>query len=215
MVPATLSLGLAVALLLNRKMPGRNVFKTAYFFPVVVSALAGGVAAGWIFDERLGIANKVLGYVGLGPYPWASNATYAIITIIIVALWQGVGFAMIIYLAALQAVPREYYDASRVDGASQFNQLRFVTLPAVRPATAFLAVLTVIHSFHVFDIVFVLTGGGPGSTTTTVGLYSYQTAFETRRQGYGSAIAVLLFLMILVATLAQWWFARPAKRKAP
>jgi ABC-type sugar transport system permease subunit len=130
-----------------------------------------------------------------------------VITVILVGLWQQTGFAMIVYLAALQNVDRELYDASAVDGATPSRQLRYVTLPAIRPATAFISVMSVITSFHIFDIVFVLTAGGPGNTTMTVGLYSYQEAFTTQRQGYGSAIAVVLFLMIVLATVTQWALA--------
>ena len=207
-VPLELGLGLAVAMLLNGKLPMRGLFRTIFFVPVVISGLSSGIIVSWIFNEEVGVANKIAGYLGSGPLHWQSNPKLAILTVILVTLWVSIGFNMVVFLAALQGVPREYYDAAAVDGASPWRRFVHVTLPNIQYSTFFLAVYGVISSFQVFDLVFAVTGGGPGDTTSVLGLYAYQSAFETRDTGYGAAIGVVLYLLIMAIMLVQFAIIR-------
>jgi len=207
-VPLALGAGLMVALLLNRAIWMRNLMRTVYYLPVVISGVAAGILAGWIFSENIGVANKALELVGIAPVAWRSSAAGAMASVILTSLWINVGFNMVVYLAALQNIPREYYDASAVDGATSVQQFRHITLPSLSTATGFLAIYGVITAFHVFDLVFILTSGGPGNATEVLGTYAYDQAFDTRARGYGAAIGVVLYLILMLALTVQFAFAR-------
>lgn len=204
MVPLTVGGGLALAILLNGKVWGRTLWRSILFLPVVLAGIAIGIVGNWIFDEQVGVANKIASYVDLGPFHWQSNPTLAVITVLAVSTWANIGFQMVIYLAALQGVPRELYDAAASDGATPWQQFRHITVPGVRYATGFLIIYSIISSFQVFDLVYSLTSGGPGDATNVLGLYAYTTAFASRQEGYGAAVGVVLYLIILLITVAQW-----------
>ena len=210
-VPLGLALGLAVAMLLNTAVWLRDVMRTIYYLPVVISGVAAGLIAQWMFNENIGVVNKLLGFVGLGPVSWQSSPVWAITSVVLLTLWVGVGFNMVVYLAALQSIPREYYDASAVDGANSLQQFRHVTLPGLGTATGFLAIYGVILSFQAFDLIYILTGGGPGDATEVLGTYAYDQAFSARERGYGSAIGVVLYLLLVVVLGAQFWISRRRK----
>jgi multiple sugar transport system permease protein len=203
-VPVTLAGGLGLALLINTKLRGRAFFRAVFFIPTVISSVAAGIVAGWMFDEQVGVINKIIGTFGLHPIMWNSSTFWAWTSVILTTLWTGVGFSMVIYLAALQGIPRELYEASASDGARGWQQFRHITLPGLRTATFFLTVYGIILSFQVFDLIYVLTGGGPGDSTEVLGTYAYKTAFATRERGYGAAIGVVLYLMLMVVTIVQW-----------
>jgi multiple sugar transport system permease protein len=210
-VPLGLALGLAVAMLLNTAVWLRDVMRTIYYLPVVISGVAAGLIAQWMFNENIGVVNKLLGFVGLGSVSWQSSPVWAITSVVLLTLWVGVGFNMVVYLAALQSIPREYYDASAVDGANSLQQFRHVTLPGLGTATGFLAIYGVILSFQAFDLIYILTGGGPGDATEVLGTYAYDQAFSARERGYGSAIGVVLYLLLVVVLGAQFWISRRRK----
>ena len=180
-VPTAIALGLGVAMLLNRSIWLRGLFRTVYYLPVVISGIAIGVLGFWMFDEQVGVINKILESVGLSAVSWRSSAFWAWVSIVLSTLWFRVGFCMVIYLAALQNIPREYYDASAVDGATPWQQFRRITVPLLRTATVVLALYGVIESFQVFDVIYVLTRGGPGDATNVLGTFAYEEAFEGRR----------------------------------
>jgi multiple sugar transport system permease protein len=207
-VPLDLALGLAVAMLLNSAVWLRDVMRTIYYLPVVISGVAAGLIAQWMFNENIGVVNELLGLVGLGPVSWQSSPAWAMTSVVLLTLWVGVGFNMVVYLAALQGIPREYYDASAVDGANSVQQFRHVTLPGLGTATVFLAIYGVILSFQAFDLIYILTGGGPGSATEVLGTYAYEQAFSARERGYGSAIGVVLYLLLIVVLSVQFWISR-------
>jgi multiple sugar transport system permease protein len=207
-VPLGLAIGLAVAMLLNRAIWLRDVMRTIYYLPVVISGVASGLIAQWMFNENIGVVNELLGLVGLGPVSWQSSPAGAMASIVLLTLWVGVGFNMVVYLAALQGIPREYYDASAVDGANRVQQFRHVTLPGLGTATGFLAIYGVILSFQAFDLIYILTGGGPGDATEVLGTYAYDQAFSSRERGYGSAIGVVLYLLLVVVLAVQFWISR-------
>ncbi len=213
-LPLALGAGLGMALLLNRKMPMRGLLRTIYFVPTVISALAAGTVARWMFNENIGVVNKVLGSLGIGAVDWQSNGAAAAIAVVSVTLWARVGVYMVVFLAALQSIPRESYEASAVDGASAWQQFRHVTLPGLRFSIVFLAVYGLIESFQVFDLVYVMTAGGPGDSTNVLGLYAYQTAFQTRERGLGAAIGVVLLLLLALASLVLVLVNRRSEAKA-
>jgi multiple sugar transport system permease protein len=204
-VPLSMIIGLALAVLMNSVLPGRQIVRTAIYLPLVISGVAVGLIGTFLFNETIGVVNSGLRGLGLPAVSWQSAGPAAFASVVLITLWIRVGFTMIIYLAGLQAVPRELYEAADVEGASGWQRFRFITVPLLGPATFFLLIMNVIYSFQVFDTVFVLTNGGPGSATEVLGTYAYKTAFgPARDQGYGAAIGVVIFFLTLVFTVLQW-----------
>lgn len=203
-VPTSMAIGLLLATALNRRLPGRTLIRSVYFLPLVVSAVATGTIAAWMFNENYGVINAALIQLGLSRISWLSNPAWALPSLAMATLWVRVGFNMVVYLAALQSIPAVYYEAARIDGASGLSQFRHVTFPLLAPATFLLLILNVIHSLQVFDLVYVMTGGGPGFSTTMVVQYIFKSAFVTSEMGYASAMGVALYLIILVFTTIQW-----------
>lgn len=203
-VPTSLALGLALAVGLNRQMFGRTLLRSIYFLPVVVSSVVTGVIAAWMFNDNYGVINQLLGKIGIGPVAWLSSPTWALPSLIFATLWVRVGFCMVVYLAALQSISPTYYDAAQIDGANRWQQFRNITWPLLRSATFLLLILNIIYSFQVFDLIYVMTGGGPGFSTTMIVQYIYQAAFGSSEMGYASAMGLVLFLMIMGFTLIQW-----------
>jgi len=203
-VPMSLAIGLTLAVALNRDLLGRTILRSIFFLPVVISNVATAVIAAWLFNDNYGVINMLMQHVGLMPVAWLSSPRWALFSLIVTTLWTRIGFCMLVYLAALQSISPTYYDAARMDGASRWQQFRFVTWPLLRPATFLLLILGVIHSFQVFDLIYVMTGGGPGFSTTMIVQYIYQAAFVSSEMGYASAMGVVLFIVILLFTLLQW-----------
>jgi ABC-type sugar transport system permease subunit len=210
-VPTSIALGLVVALGLNRKLPGRTLLRSIFFVPVIISLVAVALIASWIFNDNYGIINAALSAVGIGDVPWLSSARWAMISLIIATLWIRLGFNMVIYLAALQSIPTELYDAARVDGASGWRRFRHITWPLLGPTTFLLVIINIIYSLHVFDLIYVMTGGGPGFSTTVLVQYIYQMAFTEGQMGYASAIGVVLYLLLLIFTVFQWRVTRQSE----
>ena len=209
-VPTAMAAGLLLALALNRRLPGRALLRGLYFLPLVVSAVATGTIAAWIFNDNYGVLNAILARVGASPIAWLSSPHWVLPSLILTTLWVRVGFCMVVYLAALQSIPQMYYEAARIDGAWALTQFWHVTLPLLKPATFLLLVLNVIYSFHVFDLIYVMTGGGPGFSTTMLVQYIFRSAFVTAEMGYASAVGIVLYGMILGFTILQWRASRQA-----
>jgi multiple sugar transport system permease protein len=207
-VPTSMALGLALAIALNRRLRGRIVLRSLYFLPIVVSAVAAGTIAAWLFNDNYGVINAILVRIGIGRIAWLSTPQWALPSLVIATLWLRAGFCMVVYMAALQSIPTAYYEAARIDGAGAWQQFRHVTLPLLKPATFLLLILSVIYSFHVFDLIYVMTGGGPGFSTTMLVQYVYRAAFVTSEFGYASAMGLVLYVMILIFTVLQWRFSR-------
>lgn len=203
-VPVSIALGLAVAIGLNRKLPARGLLRSIFFVPVVISMVAVALVASWIFNGNYGVINNALNALGFGGVPWLSSPTWAMPSLIITTLWIRIGFCMVVYLAALQSIPGELYQAAQVDGATGWKQFRHITWPMLSATTFLLLILNVIYSLHVFDLIYVMTGGGPGFSTTVLVQYIYLMAFESSEMGYASAVGVVLYLMLLIFTLVQW-----------
>ncbi|MEU1972978.1 sugar ABC transporter permease [Microbacterium sp. NPDC019599] len=207
-VPIELAAGLGLAVLLNSVLPARGVWRTMIVLPMVISGVASGMIAVIIFYQTNGIINKVLAALGLQPIAWQSDPVPAMVSVMIVSIWLRVGFNMIIYLAGLQSISPELYEAAKIDGANRWQQFRSVTVPLVGPSTFFLLIMNVIASFQVFDVIFVMTGGGPGNSTSVLVTYAYRNGFQIREPGYGAAIGVVILLITLAFTFIQWKTSR-------
>jgi multiple sugar transport system permease protein len=202
-VPLLFVLSLALALLVNRGLKLTGFFRSAYFAPFMVSLVVASVLWGFMLQQPAGVVNVVIGLFGIEPQAWLGSTRLALVSVILVTLWQAVGYSMIIFLAGLQDIPRSYYDAAIVDGANPWQRLRYITMPLLRPTSLFVLLISVIGALQLFDPIFVLTQGGPAGATRTTVFYIYETAFEFLQLGYASALSVVLFLIILVFSLVQ------------
>jgi ABC-type sugar transport system permease subunit len=199
----SLILGLALAMLLNQRLRGRNIVRGIVFAPFVLSGAAVGLVWAYIFDPVYGLMRVVLGWFGIGSPDWLVSTTWAMPAVIIVYLWKNAGYSAIIFLAGLQNIPAELYDAAKVDGATGWQSFRHITLPQLSPTTFFISVTTIIFSIQAFDIIAVMTEGGPVDATTTLIWYLYQQGFRAFRAGLAAAVGMLLFVLMLVITLIQ------------
>lgn len=207
-VPGTVILSLLVALLLNRKLRGLSLFRTIYFLPTVSSAVAVGLVWSWIYGKDRGLLNYLLSFVGIAPINWlgTQNALYSVV---IVNIWGAIGTGMVIFLAGLQSIPREYYEASSLDGAYGWRQFRYITLPLITPSIFFQTIITTINSFQAFEYVYVLTRTANGASNAPTLVFSiYRNGFNFFRMGTASAQAIVLALIILVLTLFYFWLER-------
>lgn len=211
-VPTSIALGLLVAVGLNRRLPGRGLIRSVFFVPVVISMVAVALVGAWIFNDSYGVINSGLNALGFESVPWLTSQRWAMPSLIIATLWIRIGFNMVVYLAALQSIPSELYEAAQIDGATGWGQFRNVTWPLLGPTTFLLVILNVIYSIHVFDLIYVMTGGGPGFSTTVLVMYVYQAAFQNLQMGYASAMGVVLFLMLLAFTAFQWRITRQGEQ---
>jgi len=200
----SLVLGLALATALNSSLAGRTIYRTLYFLPVVTPMVAAGVVWQRLFDPTHGVINGALSWLGVSSPSWLSDPAWAMPALILVGTWRRAGFNLVVYLAALQAVPRTYYEAARLDGAGTWALFRFITVPLVAPASVFLAVTSLIDGFQMLDLVFVMTNGGPLDATNVLGFYLYQNAFRFFKLGYASAVAYAIFALLFLVTLVQW-----------
>lgn len=206
--PLSMAFGLFAAVMLNSALPARPVLRSLLILPMAVSGVATALIGVLIFDQNSGALNRIADLFGLPYVDWQSQAGPAFASIVIATVWWRTGFNMLIYLAGLQGLGPDLYEAARLDGANAFQRFRNVTVPLLGPTTFFLVVLNVIYSFQVFDIVFVLTGGGPGGATSVLVTYAYETGFVTRDQGYAAAIGMVLFLFALLFAAGQWRASR-------
>jgi len=203
-IPLQTVFALGLALLLNNNRRGSAFIRVICVLPFLAQPVAMGVVWNWFFSPNTGIVNQLLGHIGITGPAWLSNAATAMPVIAFANIWQYVGYNMLFFLAGLQAIPLTLYEAAALDGATKVQQFRRVTLPLLRPAMLFVLVTGVIGSFQVFDMVYVLTNGGPGTVTKVANLNIYQTAFAGFRIGEASAMSVVLFLLILIVTIAQF-----------
>jgi multiple sugar transport system permease protein len=209
-VVPTLAISLIVAATLNRKIKGIGIFRTILFLPLAVSAVVMAVVWRFVFDTNNGLLNIMLGWIGIGPVPWLVDPTWAMVSLCLVRIWQSVPFATVILLAAMQGVPEDLYEAAKIDGAGEIRRFCSITLPLIRSASSFVVVVSIINSFQAFDLVYVLTGGhgGPESATYVFGIMLFQNAFAFTDVGYASALAWVMFAILLVITVLQLRFSR-------
>jgi len=205
---ASIAIGLLLALALNRRLLGRNIYRTIFFTPVLTATVAAAVVWQLLFDPFTGIVNVGLHHVGLQGPRWLSSPSWALTAVIIVGVWKRIGFTMIIYLAGLQTISPTYYEAARVDGAGTWRQFRDLTWPLLTPITVLQLIMAVIDSFQVFDHVYVMTQGGPLGATNVVPLFLYNQGFRLFHLGYAAAVGWVVFVVVLLATIAQWRLSR-------
>lgn len=206
-VPLTILFALLLAVLLHQKLQGVKLLRTIFFFPYISSMIAVAVVWNMLFHPSMGPINQLIRLLGVAQPPeWTSSMVWAMPAIIIVGVWKQVGYYMVIYLAALQAIPEHLYEAATIDGANAWQQFRKITLPLLTPATFFISTLLIINSFKVFDHILIMTDGGPGRATNVLGYYVYNQAFLYFKFGYASAVAMVLFLVVLIITLIQFKF---------
>lgn len=204
-IPIGLVLSLLLALALNRKMRGTTFFRTVYYVPVISSLAAVAILWQWAYNGDFGLINQVLAIVGIDGPNWLQNADTAKPAIIIMSVWKGLGFSMLLYLAALQSVPRHLYEAAAIDGANAFQQFRHITIPMLSPVTFFLVVTSIIGGAQIFIEINIMTPtGGPEFSTASIVWYIWQKAFNYLQMGYATAMSVVLGLLVFVITAIQF-----------
>jgi multiple sugar transport system permease protein len=209
--PLTVATSLGAALLVNAKLVRyKGLFRTIYFVPFVTTLVAVAIVWRYLFHTEYGLLNYALRAVGVGPIDWLGNPRWAMPAIMLLAIWKNFGYHMLIFIAGLQAIPEELYEAARLDGAGGVRQFRHVTLPMLAPTFFFVGVVTMIGYFQLFAEPYVMTGGGPLKSTTSLVLFMYEEGFRWWRLGVAAAIAFLLFLVILAWTLVQLRLERKA-----
>lgn len=208
LVPLNLALALVLAVMLNRRMRGVTIYRTIFFAPVVTSAAAWAIVWRFILQGEAGTLNQILAFGGITGPNWLREPEWAMFSVIVTRVLKNVGLNVIIFLAALQSIPREYDEAAMVDGANVVQRFFRITIPMLSPTILLVTVLTVIGSLKVFDHIVLMTNGGPSNATTVLVYYIYFQAFRVFNTGYASALAVSLFILALIATMTQWFLRK-------
>ncbi|WP_242984448.1 sugar ABC transporter permease [Clostridium sp. chh4-2] len=204
-VPFTMITALGLAMLLNSKIKGREIFRTVAFFPYVASLVACAAVWNIIFSPGAGLINIILNSFGVQNLPkWAADRRWAMFTIVTFSIWKDMGYYMVIYLAGLQGISGELYEAASLDGAGGMQKFRYITWPQLKPTTFFIIIMLTINGFKIYDRVLLITEGGPGTETLVLVYHIYDIAFGNSQFGYASAIAVVLFALVLFVTLVQF-----------
>ncbi|HEY3081670.1 MAG TPA: sugar ABC transporter permease [Chloroflexota bacterium] len=203
-VPLGMLLALCLALALNHGRRGILVYRTVYFMPVVTATVAVALLWRWLYAGQLGLINTLLASVGVEGPNWLGDPEWALPAIMLMSVWKGLGYTMVLFLAGLQGIPEHLYDAAKIDGAGAWARFRHVTLPLLSPTTFFILVVGLIGALQVFDQIFVMTGGGPYRATVSVSYFIYETGFKLLHMGYAAAVAWVLFVLIFLVTLVQW-----------
>jgi multiple sugar transport system permease protein len=204
-VPIYMAISLSLAVLIDRHVYAKDFFKVIYFLPYISSVVA--VATVWqvLFHPSAGPVNQFLMSIGIdNPPKWIADTDYALISLMMISVWISIGYNMIVYLAGLQSIPKDLYEAADIDGATGWSKFWTITLPLLSPTTFFLMVTGIIYSFKSFELIAVLTKGGPAGSTSVIVWYLYETAFLNLKVGYAASMAMILFLCVLLITLLQW-----------
>lgn len=209
-VSLNVGVGLLLAVLINRRLPPglRYIFRTAYFFPVLVALTYCSIIWQFLYQRDTGVFNYYLGLLGVEPIPWLSGRQWVMPSIIIMDVWKNTGFAMLVFLAGLQNIPTDYYEAAQIDGGNRWDLFRYITVPLISPTFFFNMVIFMIGALQVFDSIVVLTQGGPGDSSRSLVMYIYEQAFQKFEMGYASAVAITLFIVIMILTLIQFRLSR-------
>jgi multiple sugar transport system permease protein len=208
-VPLTLALGLVIANALSRGITRfRTAFRVGYYLPVITSIVAIAVVWRFLLNPDVGLINLLLQKIGISGPDWLANPALAMPSIIAMAVWRNVGFAVVVFVAGMQAIPAMLYEAASIDGAGRWQSFRFVTLPMLRPTILFMLVITTIGYLQLFEEPYVMTDGGPLDATLSVTMYMYQQGFTFFHQGYASAIAYVLFVIVAIVAFLQFRFLR-------
>jgi multiple sugar transport system permease protein len=203
-VAGSMLLSLGVALAMNAALRGIVIFRTAYYLPVVTSSVAVAVVWTWFYNPDFGPLNYYLSAIGFRPPQWLGSPEWALPAVIIVSVWKAIGYDMIIWLSGLQGIPQHLYEAASIDGATRWRRFTSITLPLLTPTTFFVLVISLIRAFQVFDVVQVMTDGGPADATRTMVLFIYDQGFKYLKMGYAASVAWALFVIVFVVTIVQW-----------
>jgi multiple sugar transport system permease protein len=203
-VPLTILVSLALAVLVNQGIKRISFFRSMLLLPYATITVAVAFVWVWLYIPKGGLINTVLSWIGVDGPAWLVSETWAMPALIVMSIWKGFGFGMVIFLAGLQAIPEQLYEAAMVDGASPWRRFRSITLPMLSPSLFFVVVTSIIGSFQVFDQALVMTNGGPGTQTTTLVMSIYRAGFENYNEGYAAAQSLVLFLFIVIITAAQF-----------
>ncbi|MFJ5624652.1 carbohydrate ABC transporter permease [Peribacillus loiseleuriae] len=204
-VPFTMIFSLLIAIVIDKHVYMKSFFKVAFFMPYISSIVAIAVVWQVLFNPTDGPINQFLFSIGIeNPPTWIADPNFALISLMVIQIWASIGFNMILFLAGLQSIPKELYEAADMDGATAWDKFKNIMLPALSPTTFFLLITGIIGTFKVFDLIAVLTKGGPINSTTMLVWHLYESAFVDLKIGYASAIAVVLFIFVLIITLLQW-----------
>lgn len=202
-VPAAVFLGLLLAVLLNKDIPGMKVFRTLFFFPYITSPVFVAMIWRSLYSTDQGLINGFLAIFGIESIPWLTSIRWALPSLAIVAVWQIVGYNMLIFLAGLQGIPKSYYESAQIDGAKRWKVFWKITVPLLRPITMFVVIINLIGALQLFDLTYIITQGGPSKATLTLVYYIYNYGFKYMRMGYASAVAIILFAIILGLSIFQ------------
>ncbi len=202
-IPLNMVFSLMIAYVLNKKIIGKKLLRTAFFAPVVISPVAAAVIWRWLYDPNFGLINYFLGFFGINAINWLNDPSAAMFALIIMGVWKTFGINMVLFSAGLQAIPDNYYEAAQIDGAGGWAKFWKITVPLLAPTTFFILIMSMISSFQVFDLVYVLTSGGPLGTTKVLVFYIYEYAFKFFEMGYASAVSYIMFAILFVLTLLQ------------
>ncbi len=205
-LPLQIMLGLALAVLVNQDLKTVGLYRAAFMVPWVSMSVAVGLAWMWLLSSDFGLVNYVLGLVGIPRQRWLQSMTLALPSVVVVTAWKRMGWDMVLFLAGLQGIPQYLYEAAALDGASAWQRFRHITLPLLQPVLFFVTIVTIIDTFQTFDMVYVMTQGGPGDATYVFGLFVYRQAFKYGRMGYAAALSVVLFAIVVGVTLLQYKF---------
>lgn len=201
----SIAIPLILAVALNEKIKFLTAFRTAYFLPVITPMIVAAIVWSWIFDPNNGILNFMLTQIGVNNPPlWLFDDKWSLIAIIIVSVWKNIGYNMVIFLAGLQGIPESLYEAAKIDGANTIKKLWHITIPMLTPTIFFVCIMSTISAFQVFDLIYLMTEGGPENSTMVIVYWLFKNAFEFFKLGYASSIAYVLFVIILILTLIQW-----------
>jgi multiple sugar transport system permease protein len=207
-VPAGIVLSLLLAVAMNQKLRGIVGYRAIFFLPTITSAVAISLMWAWMYNPQFGVINTALKAIGIKGPKWLASPDWAMLAIIIMSVWRGLGYNMLLFLAGLQGIPRELMEAAEIDGANAVQRFFRITLPLLSPTTFMLVVLSIIGGFQVFEYSYVMTRGGPLYSTLTMVLLVYQRGFETFEMGYASALAYILFAILLILTIIQFRMQR-------
>ncbi|MEC0109573.1 sugar ABC transporter permease [Paenibacillus taichungensis] len=200
--------GLALAMLMNSKIKSSGLFRTLLFSPWVTPTVAVSIAWSWIFEPEVGLANLLLGWVGISPIGWLKDQNWALVAVLIVTLWKSIGWSMVFYLVALRNLPSDLLEAASIDGAGSWDKFRSITLPLISPTTFFLSIILTIQSLQAYDQINVMTQGGPAGSTRTLLYMYYQSAFESFNVGQASSIAVVIILICVLLSGVSFLLGR-------
>lgn len=209
-VPLSIVSALLLALALNQKIRGITIYRTLYFIPVVSSMIAVALMWRWMYNPTSGILNYMLDrifttlHLPFTPPDWLQSRVWAMPAIILMSVWKGLGYNMVLFLAGLQGIPAHLYEAAEIDGATAWYKFRHITLPLLTPTTFFIVIISLIGSFQIFEQAYIMTQGGPARSTVTTVYYIYENGFQWYQMGYASAVAWVLFALILLVTVIQW-----------